>query len=429
MRWPFASRKPASIKREGGIWLEELEPHASPVNLLSSHPRTIALTGGATVVSSSDGGTATFSDSDDESDDPGNVSEHGAVGVDQFAAGTSSALTAGLSDRLREKMYGQTATRNHQGALYTAGQVVGTGMGLALGVASPCTMASGPGMALRGINALQAAGNSMNAYENWQKGNILGAALDAAGVLGNVSNMLKACFAARTPLLTLEGSEFIENIKEGDYVLARDENDPDGPVLAKRVEEVFRNYAPIWHVHLGAQVIRTTGAHPFWVRGLGWTAAENLAVGDELSSHNGQWVKVDDLLHTGEWDTVYNIRVAEFHTYFVGCQAWGFSAWAHNACSASGRYTEPTLPDRTIVNQRGIKIEHYFRGNDHPPAHLHVVGGGPPVRIGANGNPIYKGEYLTPAQKDVVQNNLSKIRSATNKIRAWLKYTFHLADQ
>jgi hypothetical protein len=28
---------------------------------------------------------------------------------------------------------------------------------------------------------------------------------------------------------------------------------------------------------------------------------------------------------------VYNVRVAECHTYFVGCPEWGFSAWAHNA--------------------------------------------------------------------------------------------------
>jgi hypothetical protein len=28
---------------------------------------------------------------------------------------------------------------------------------------------------------------------------------------------------------------------------------------------------------------------------------------------------------------VYNLRVADWHTYFVGCDEWGFSVWAHNA--------------------------------------------------------------------------------------------------
>jgi hypothetical protein len=32
----------------------------------------------------------------------------------------------------------------------------------------------------------------------------------------------------------------------------------------------------------------------------------------------------------GSYETVYNIRVADFATYFVGCEEWGFSVWAHN---------------------------------------------------------------------------------------------------
>jgi len=37
------------------------------------------------------------------------------------------------------------------------------------------------------------------------------------------------------------------------------------------------------------------------------------------------------VVDTGRWETVYNITVAEWHTYFVGAPEWGFSAWAHNA--------------------------------------------------------------------------------------------------
>src|SRR5262249_2275718 len=28
---------------------------------------------------------------------------------------------------------------------------------------------------------------------------------------------------------------------------------------------------------------------------------------------------------------LYNCRVAQWHTYFVGCDEWGFAVWAHNA--------------------------------------------------------------------------------------------------
>ncbi len=34
---------------------------------------------------------------------------------------------------------------------------------------------------------------------------------------------------------------------------------------------------------------------------------------------------------TEEFQTVYNLRIADHHTYFVGCHEWGFSLWAHNA--------------------------------------------------------------------------------------------------
>jgi hypothetical protein len=46
---------------------------------------------------------------------------------------------------------------------------------------------------------------------------------------------------------------------------------------------------------------------------------------------SGEWVAVEEVEDTGEWETVYNLRVADFHTYFVGCDEWGFSVWAHNA--------------------------------------------------------------------------------------------------
>lgn len=35
---------------------------------------------------------------------------------------------------------------------------------------------------------------------------------------------------------------------------------------------------------------------------------------------------------SGEDVPVYNLRIADYHTYFVGGSEWGFSVWAHNAC-------------------------------------------------------------------------------------------------
>jgi hypothetical protein len=34
-------------------------------------------------------------------------------------------------------------------------------------------------------------------------------------------------------------------------------------------------------------------------------------IGDLLCSHDGQWVPIEDILETGEYETVYNLRVAD----------------------------------------------------------------------------------------------------------------------
>ena len=44
---------------------------------------------------------------------------------------------------------------------------------------------------------------------------------------------------------------------------------------------------------------------------------------------------VEEVLDSGEYEKLYNLRVADWHTYFVGSEEWGFSVWAHNACNAN----------------------------------------------------------------------------------------------
>jgi hypothetical protein len=145
--------------------------------------------------------------------------------------------------------------------------------------------------------------------------------------------MLAGCFGAGTPLLTPEGSKPIEQFRPGDLILSRDENDPAAPVEARVVEDVFVRTARILELRVGGQVIRTTAEHPFWVKDKGWTDAGLLETGDLLSSLEGHWFAVEAVCDTEGYETVYNIRVAEYHTYFVGCLEWGWNAWAHNQCT------------------------------------------------------------------------------------------------
>jgi RHS repeat-associated protein len=139
-----------------------------------------------------------------------------------------------------------------------------------------------------------------------------------------------SCFVAGTPLLTPEGDKRIEQFRPGDRIVSRPERNCEAPVEVKLVEEVFERVAPVLQLEVGGRTIRTTAEHPFFVRGKGWQCAEELKPRDELSSHDGQWVTVEAVTDLTEVATVYNLRVSDYHTYFVGSREWGFSVWAHN---------------------------------------------------------------------------------------------------
>jgi hypothetical protein len=81
-------------------------------------------------------------------------------------------------------------------------------------------------------------------------------------------------------------------------------------------------------------LIRTTPEHPFCVEGKGWTAAGALKEGDRIATLSGQWVPVTEVFDTEQWEPVFNVRVADHHTYFVGDPTWGWAAWAHNRYDA-----------------------------------------------------------------------------------------------
>jgi len=139
------------------------------------------------------------------------------------------------------------------------------------------------------------------------------------------------CFAAGTPVLTPDGEKPIEEIRPGDYVLSRHEGDVDGSIGGKPVEECFVRQGDVVEVRVGGRVVRTTQEHPFYVEGRGWTAAGDLRAGDRLATHDGRWVAVEGVVDTGRVETVYNMRVADYHTYFVGRGEWGFALWVHNS--------------------------------------------------------------------------------------------------
>jgi hypothetical protein len=166
------------------------------------------------------------------------------------------------------------------------------------------------------------------------------------------------CFGQR-----LDGGKPIESFKEKDQLFARNESDPKGPPILGTVEKVFARMALILEMRLEGQVIGTTAEHLFWVREKkAWTAAGDIQPGDQLLSHDGRWVAVEALVNTGRIETVYNLRIAECHTYFVGGLSWGFAVWAHNAYDFTPDQNGPGEWKEVNRSQAGLETQSAFSG-------------------------------------------------------------------
>ena len=188
------------------------------------------------------------------------------------------------------------------------------------------------------------------------------------GVLTTITHT-PHCFVAGTLVLTEEGYKPIEDVREGDYVLSKDpETGEEGfkevihafvnessvlvrliVVKADELEddkfyydeefingydeyaEAIKKYAECEDDFSGKIIkIDTTVTHPFWVQDYGFKYAGELKEGERLLSASGETLIVlsneTELLTTPV--NVYNLEVAEWHTYFVSDE----DVWVHNAC-------------------------------------------------------------------------------------------------
>jgi RHS repeat-associated protein len=166
----------------------------------------------------------------------------------------------------------------------------------------------------------------------------------------------RPCFVAGTPIRTPGGFIPIEQLQSGMVVLSRNEFDPDGPVAAKVVDDVFVREAPTVDVRVGDRVIRGTLEHPFWVDGKGWVGAMNLMPGDRVRTSDGRWAVVEAVRETGQTEIVYNFRVAEWHTYFVGDPDWGFDVWVHNVNKAEDVPSSPSITPEELAGKSADEI-------------------------------------------------------------------------
>ena len=251
-------------------------------------------------------------------------------------------------------------------------------------------------------------------------------------ISNKVENVGGLCFVKGTLILTNKGLLPIENIIIGDSVWAYNDS---LHIINKQVvnNTVIKQTTKLIVFKIGHDVIYTTPDHPFYIDN-NWVKAENVNQGDSVLLFNGFKTNISYKTLKDTSCEVYNFAVSNYHTYYVSKQ----SVLVHNnnpcattknvklKTSSSGKFTEPNLPNKTIVNENGVKVEHYYKSGDHAPPHMHVKGGGANTKIGANGKPIKGSSELSPLQSAVINANKSKIRSAGNKISDYQKFQGYL---
>ncbi|HTI51575.1 MAG TPA: polymorphic toxin-type HINT domain-containing protein, partial [Planctomycetaceae bacterium] len=123
------------------------------------------------------------------------------------------------------------------------------------------------------------------------------------------------CFAAGTLVWTESGPMAIETIRIGDRVLAKDIE--TGELDYKPVvQTTVRPPRELNTLRLDDERIVCTGGHRFWISGLGWVRARDLAPASLVHTATGN--KPIWSARKGESVETYNLVVADFHTYFVG---------------------------------------------------------------------------------------------------------------
>ncbi|HEY0706183.1 MAG TPA: polymorphic toxin-type HINT domain-containing protein [Polyangia bacterium] len=158
------------------------------------------------------------------------------------------------------------------------------------------------------------------------------------------------CFVAGTLVITATGAQAIETIAPGTMVLARDE--AGDLVEWKPVVRTFVSRArSLIHLTMadadGRQLeLQTTREHPFFTEGRGWSSAAALMPGqDRLIDRRGRAVELTSAESRDEQVPVYNLEVADHHTYFVGESG----IWVHNTSAR-------TLRARVVLRRPGNPV-------------------------------------------------------------------------
>jgi hypothetical protein len=170
--------------------------------------------------------------------------------------------------------------------------------------------------------------------------NLDAAASDAAFSELGLGLLHEYCWPARAQVPVAVSPErprevtrkFAIEIRPGDLVRCRPDNNPHTPTVWGYVEEVFANEPSVLMeiTTQGNHRYRPTPGHSMFVIGRGWTPAQSLEPGDLLLCEDDSPLRVTSVVRTNAVERVYNFRVRAFHTYFVAPEEGGPAVLSHN---------------------------------------------------------------------------------------------------
>jgi len=177
------------------------------------------------------------------------------------------------------------------------------------------------------------------------------------------------CFEAGTLVAMCDGGQQpIETLREGDQVASMAD---DGSIECRAITKTFERIAEdratvVVDSDKGTDALHTTLGHRFWVENRGWVSVHEIAAGDFLRSEAGSASSVRSVDVESGAARVFNLEVAQNHTYFVGASR----ALAHNTCGDAAEGATYAEGSFSVIDWTG-----YPEGMPRPDGALRVLSG------------------------------------------------------
>lgn len=124
-----------------------------------------------------------------------------------------------------------------------------------------------------------------------------------------------SCFTAQTPILMADGKyKSIKDVKQGDWVLTK-ENEGSDKMVSAKVVKTFEHTIDSYYRIINHK-LEVTDTHPVFVDGI-WKQAWTIKLGNKLLNEKGEEVMVESIKLKRAMTKVYNLEIEGYETYFA----------------------------------------------------------------------------------------------------------------